>query len=61
MYSVFAGSEGRKTRAGIVHGITYAAHAELENPNDIMDMEILGGHYLYADLPRARELVNSRG
>jgi hypothetical protein len=58
---VFAGSEGRKTRAGIVHGITYAAHADFENPNDIMDMEILGGHYLYADLPRAREFANVAG
>jgi hypothetical protein len=57
MYAVFAGSEGRKTRAGIVHGITCAAHAEFENPNDIMDMDALGGHYLYADLPRAREFA----
>ena len=46
--AVLIGTEGNTTRAGIVNGITYAAHRAVEHPNDQVDMEILGGAILTA-------------
>ena len=47
--AVAFGTGGRQTRAGLVGGVTYAAHAALEDPNDQADMEVLGGRILVAD------------
>lgn len=47
--SVTLGTEGQQTRAGIVNGVTYAAHAiDTLTPNESADMEILGGRILLA-------------
>ena len=46
--AVAIGTEGQETRAGIVNGITHAAKG-FENPDDRMDMEILGGRILVAE------------
>lgn len=47
--AVAFGTGGRKTRAGLVSGVTYAAHTVFEDPNDQADMEVLGGRILVAD------------
>jgi len=47
--AVAFGMEGRQTRAGLVGGITYAAHAVFDDPNEQADMEVLGGRVLMAD------------
>lgn len=47
--AVAFGTGGRKTRAGLVSGVTYAAHTAIEDPNDQADMEVLGGRILVAD------------
>jgi hypothetical protein len=44
--NVAVGTEGRETRAGLVNGITYAAHVSQLNGDDQADMEILGGRIL---------------
>ena len=46
--AVFSGTENSHTRAGIVNGVTYAAHAAVSEPNDQADMEMLGGRLLVA-------------
>ena len=43
--AVAFGSEGRDTVAGLVHGITYAAHTQLQG-DDQIDMECLAGQFL---------------
>jgi hypothetical protein len=45
---VAIGCEGQETRAGLVNGITYAAHECFANPDDVADMEVLGGTILLA-------------
>ena len=45
--NVAIGTEGQTTRAGIVNGVTHAAKS-IENPDERMDMEILGGRILMA-------------
>lgn len=45
--AVILGTEGQATRAGVVNGITYAAHKVLEGTEQA-DMEILGGSILAA-------------
>lgn len=47
--AVAIGTEGKASRAGVVNGITYAAHTAIEGENEQVDMEILGGAYLVAD------------
>jgi hypothetical protein len=46
--TVAMGTEGRDTRAGLVNGITYAAHAIEREPSAQADMEIIGGRILLA-------------
>lgn len=46
--TVAVGTEGRDTRAGLVNGITFAAHAIPREPSEQADMEILGGRILMA-------------
>lgn len=46
--TVAIGTEGKDTRAGLVNGITYAAHAIEREPSEQADMEILGGRILLA-------------
>lgn len=47
--SVAIGTEGRQTRAGIVNGVTYAAHgAYVPDPLKSIEMEMLGGELLFA-------------
>jgi len=56
--SVTLGTEGQQTRAGIVNGVTYAAHAiESLTPNESADMEILGGRLLLAPESLFRQAV----
>lgn len=47
--AVAFGMEGQQTRAGLVAGVSYAAHAALDDPNAQADMEVLGGRILMAD------------
>jgi hypothetical protein len=44
--SVFAGSEARYSLAGLVNGITFAAHANASSPEQMTEMEFLGGAFL---------------
>jgi hypothetical protein len=44
---VCVGTEGQETRAGMVNGITYAAHS-IKDPDEMNDMEVLGGAILMA-------------
>lgn len=46
--NVALGSEGRQTRAGLVNGVTYAAHASRMSTEEAEKMEILGGSLLVA-------------
>jgi hypothetical protein len=46
--TVAIGTEGKDTRAGLVNGITFAAHAIEREPSEQADMEILGGRILMA-------------
>ena len=46
--AVMVGTEGKRTRAGIVNGVTWAAHTRIENPNEQVEMEMLGGSILVA-------------
>jgi hypothetical protein len=46
--SVAIGTEGADSRAGLVNGITYAAHAADLGSDEQTDMEILGGRILAA-------------
>ena len=45
---VAIGCEGQETRAGLVNGVTFAAHEMLKDSDEIADMEILGGAILLA-------------
>ncbi len=43
------GTEGQRTLAGLVNGITYAAHVHRDTANpQSLELETLGGHYLLA-------------
>lgn len=44
--SVFAGSEARFSLAGLVNGVTYAAHTQASNAEHMTEMEFLGGALL---------------
>lgn len=44
--AVGAGTEGSATLAGLVNGITFAAHTKFEDPQERMDMETLAGELL---------------
>lgn len=44
---VFAGSETHYTLAGLVNGITFAAHANASTQEQMTDMEFLGGELLF--------------
>lgn len=44
--AVGAGTEGSATLAGLVNGITFAAHTKFEDPQQRMDMETLAGELL---------------
>lgn len=46
--TVMQGTEGQQTRAGIVNGVTYAAHKLHGTSERAIDMEILGGRLLDA-------------
>ncbi len=47
---VDVGTEGQRTLAGLVNGITYAAHAHRDTANpQSLELEALGGHYLLAN------------
>lgn len=46
--NVAVGTEAHETRAGLVNGITYAAHSSELSSDDQADMEILGGRILAA-------------
>lgn len=46
--TVAIGTEGKDTRAGLVNGITFAAHTIERAPSEQADMEILGGRILMA-------------
>lgn len=63
--TVMTGTEGRTTRAGIVNGITYAAHRLYgDDPATMHDMERLGGAILLAPgslFAEAAKRVNRRG
>lgn len=56
--TIAVGTEGSQTRAGLVNGVTYAAHV-IPNitPNDSADMEILGGRILLAPDSLFRQAV----
>lgn len=56
--AVAIGTEGQDTRAGLVNGITYAAHAVERDPSEQVDMEVLGGRYLVAPASLFGELAN---
>ena len=44
------GTEGQRTQAGRVNGITYAAHAHRDTANpQALELEALGGRYLLAN------------
>jgi hypothetical protein len=66
LVAVSAGTEGKQTRAGIVHGVTYAAHTITEDADEQAKIEKLGGAILAApeslfaraaNLTRVRELI----
>lgn len=44
--SVFAGSEARYSLAGLVNGVTFAAHTRAANAEHMTEMEFLGGALL---------------
>lgn len=47
--TVWDGTEGRMTRAGLVNGVTYLAHKAFgDDPEKMLDIERLGGQLLYA-------------
>jgi hypothetical protein len=56
--TVAEGTEGQHTRAGIVNGVTWAAHTIFDDPNDQMEMETLGGQLLYAPANLFTQLAN---
>lgn len=44
------GTEGQRTVAGLVNGITYAAHVHTDTSNpEALELETLGGRYLLAN------------
>lgn len=48
--SVLTGTEGKETRAGLVHGVTYAAQYAAKDLDTQVEMEKLGGRIL--DMPQ---------
>jgi hypothetical protein len=47
--NVIDGTEGKRSRAGLVHGVTYAAHKVYgDSPEKLVEMETYGGDLLYA-------------
>ena len=46
---IILGSEGKMTRAGLVNGVTFAAHTAFNDADAQVDMEIMGGRILVAD------------
>jgi hypothetical protein len=46
--SVLIGTENQQTRAGIVNGISWAAHEAVQDANDQTDLEVLAGRILVA-------------
>lgn len=45
--AVFAGSNAQWTLAGLVNGVTFAAHTQQSNSEQMADMEFLGGNLLF--------------
>lgn len=45
--AVFAGSEGRWSLAGLVNGVTYAAHTQTAKAEEMTGMEFLAGDLLF--------------
>lgn len=45
--AVYAGTEARQSVAGLVNGITYAAHTQQLAPETMSEMEFLGGAILF--------------
>lgn len=62
--TVATGTEGQETRAGLVNGITYAAHrifgGDDAGGDAMADMEILGGKILFAPPQEFAYLANFR-
>jgi hypothetical protein len=58
---VDVGTEGQRTQAGLVNGITYAAHAHPDTSNpQSLELEALGGRYLLA-LPTVFQRLAAQG
>lgn len=62
--SVFAGSEARYSLAGLVNGVTFAAHTQAPSPEAMVDAEFLGGALLFDTsgglIAEAQAIHNSR-
>lgn len=62
--AVFAGSEARYSVAGLVNGVTYAAHTQAANPEAQVEAEFLGGKILFDDtgslIREAEHIYNSK-
>lgn len=62
--AVFAGSEARYSLAGLVNGVTFAAHTQASNPEAMTDAEFLGGALLFDSrqnlIHEAEAIHNSR-
>lgn len=44
--AILIGTEGRQTRAGLVNGVSYAAHTAVDEPTDQYELEVLAGSLL---------------
>lgn len=60
-HSVFAGSEARYTLAGLVNGVTFAAHTNAASPEAMVEAEFLGGALLFdsGNLLREAEYIHN--
>ncbi|HEY6021955.1 MAG TPA: hypothetical protein VIY48_19460 [Candidatus Paceibacterota bacterium] len=47
--TVFAGSEARWSLAGLVNGITFAAHTQATSPEHMVESEFLAGDFLFGN------------
>lgn len=56
-HTVFAGSEGKQSVAGIVNGLTFAAHKGTDNPEKRVEMETAGGNILFDTKAAVREAL----
>ena len=45
--AILMGTEGRQTRAGLVNGVSYAAHTAVDEPTDQYELEVLAGGLLF--------------